>query len=66
MIARKCDRCGKYYDFYTDFRDHGNMLAFMRGSLNGMGNMNIKNAQYDLCKECMDSVIAYADCEART
>lgn len=55
MNAKKCDRCGKYYDSYGTNDDLKNTNAVMFVNAN-------KNGQYfshgviDLCPECMNEV----------
>ena len=54
MDAKKCDRCGKYYDHY-DFPihtkdDHGNCITVWNIMLNGYEHVAKK---FDLCKHCM-------------
>lgn len=52
MDARKCDRCGKYYDLYNTDNDKPNTIKFV--SLNEKRQYcegAVKS--FDLCPECM-------------
>ena len=59
MNAKKCDRCGKFYEQYnnhpSDDDEQPNRLAFMREY-----GVYIKNedkiCSFDLCEQCMDKV----------
>lgn len=48
-MAKKCDRCGKLYELYTD--DNGrNGFAYAKIDRPGQANFFMA---YDLCPECM-------------
>lgn len=50
-IARKCDRCGKFYDYYPksyDVRYNGVQRIYR-----DRGESLIHSMAYDLCPECM-------------
>lgn len=53
MNAKKCDRCGKFYEIY-DYKlnkvEHGNALAIYNIKTSGYEEF-IK--RFDLCKSCM-------------
>lgn len=58
-VARKCDRCGKYYDEY------GNRDAFHRSYVCGIAFVDKKRDKsysgtdengFDLCPDCLESV----------
>lgn len=55
MIAKKCDRCGKYYDTYNVSHDRKKPSGMM--FLNVDENRNyFTNPVIDLCPECMEAV----------
>lgn len=62
MIARKCDRCGKYYEPYR--ADNGscarnvNGMAFVHKTISG-GYSGDDDDGYDLCPECLRAAIAF-------
>lgn len=47
-IARKCDRCGKYYDHYDEST---NAIRSLRKGENG--EILKQNPEIDLCLDCM-------------
>lgn len=49
MDAKKCDRCGKYYDYYQD--QHCNN-GFSLVCISKSGNVS-RNTTHDLCSECL-------------
>lgn len=58
MDAKKCDRCGKFYDHYSypvnqsgPYR-HGNKLMLA----NEIYGVNHHVKEFDLCKDCMDEL----------
>ena len=53
--ATKCDRCGKYFDWK---QDETNGFAFMEYDL-PHSRYNIDGDEYDLCPECVDSLIKW-------
>ena len=72
MEARKCDRCGKYYDNYTKEmpegfeNNHGkkgdkiNSVVLCGTDYIDCRGMPIGSSKYiDLCPECMDGLIRY-------
>lgn len=53
-IAKKCDRCGKFYEVYNKKEDNININKIM--SFNIYCNTNyFNNVPIDLCPECKDS-----------
>lgn len=46
MNVKKCDRCGKYYEYYSD----PNGLKLTRSTYN---NVIWCDRQIDLCEDCM-------------
>lgn len=53
MNAKKCDRCGKFYDMY-DYKllkcEHGNTVSIWNIKANGYEEIT---KRFDLCKSCM-------------
>ena len=59
MKARKCDRCGKFYDDYkpTEETKNANALRLM-----GATHTSAKNSGwYDLCEDCMKDLVTLLD-----
>ena len=56
MTAMKCDRCGKYYDYYFKREVNGENVRTQNCIylylLDTYGNLGEKE-RYDLCPECM-------------
>lgn len=54
--AMKCDRCGKYYDYYFEREVNGENVRSQNGIFlylkDKYGNWGEKE-HYDLCPECM-------------
>lgn len=61
-VARKCDRCGKYYELSRKKETNGiiTMERFISGSYQ-------QNEAYDLCKECREQVLRWLkrDCDLK-
>lgn len=59
MIARKCDRCGKLYDFYKFYNkfDDKNSNGFSIICTRPSGITEWTSKGEDLCPECMESLI---------
>lgn len=62
MIARKCDRCGKFYEPYTEKNECSsndvNGIAFVHLKTDGHYS-GATNDGHDLCHECLMAVIAF-------
>lgn len=56
MLAKKCDRCGKFYESY-DMIDNSEMNEVYIISKFGVRKSIIKDI--DLCRECMNSFIRW-------
>lgn len=61
MNAKKCDRCGKYYDIYTDKEIFNSLRRF---NLKSLDNCTPFKPYIDLCKECRDEFIEWMDCNS--
>ena len=55
MIAKKCDRCGVYYDTYNVKRNRGNVNGIMFLNIDERGDY-FGHKAIDLCPECMKAV----------
>lgn len=56
MLAKKCDRCGKLYEFYEKF-DNEKQNGFSMIYVNKFGGRGMTIGDKDLCKECMESLV---------
>ena len=55
MLARKCDICGKFYDFYgLDNCSKPNGITLVNNDPKGY-ERNLEH--YDCCPECMDEIV---------
>lgn len=61
MDAKKCDRCGKYYDgkggyvvFYATFKVNRNFLPILQGE-----EYEQQDHRFDLCQDCNDSLWSF-------
>lgn len=70
MDAFKCDRCGKLYEGYYKDRTKTERINPVTGlSVSNSMKFLVKNANdtisggryYDLCKDCMNDLIAFMD-----
>lgn len=60
-MARKCDRCGGFYDEYLKkkrFTDPVNAIAFVQRTERGNWTGDNKDA-FDLCPDCLNDVADY-------
>lgn len=58
MLAKKCDRCGKFYESY-DMIDNREMNGVYIISKNKFGVRESISKDIDLCIECMNSFIKW-------
>lgn len=58
MLAKKCDRCGKFYESY-DMIDNREMNGVYIISKNEFGVRESISEDIDLCIECMNSFIKW-------
>lgn len=68
MIAKKCDRCGRFYEHYEEhkwFDDeracNGVILAVSRRTGIGFPMLPVQDAAYDLCPECMEKLMGFLE-----
>lgn len=64
MVAKKCDRCGTYYDEYHKLIN-SNKVNSIRLINRGVG-VDSTFKIYDLCPKCMDKFLAWFDMEEKT
>lgn len=59
MKARKCDRCGKFYDDYkpTEKTKNANAIKLMGATQTSAHN----SGWYDLCEGCMKDLVTLLD-----
>lgn len=58
MLAKKCDRCGKFYEFYESHsKENCNGFEFVRMSM--YEPRGISSGFKDLCQECLDSLVRW-------
>ena len=54
--AKKCDRCGNYYDANTKYsRNMRYICGLSTLKSRGFGYESVQGVEYDLCDECLDS-----------
>lgn len=58
MLAKKCDRCGKFYESY-DMIDNSEMNEVYIISINKVCIRESISKDIDLCRECMNSFIKW-------
>lgn len=64
MEARRCDRCGKYYDIYNDGTDRSKKMRLTNesnikqpnGIMTYMRGVGAAVGSYDLCPDCMSEL----------
>ena len=67
MDVKKCDRCGKYYEFYkraqrnSDSKKIKQLLEIPRNGLKLMYNNLYGSNTIDLCPECFEELIKWLD-----
>lgn len=49
--AKKCDRCGTYYNLYNEKDDSKNTNGFMTLNIDSCGAY-VRHQAYDLCPKC--------------
>ena len=61
-VAKKCDRCGKFYEYYagrnTEFKKSGKSNGLVLLDYDTKGGYWV-NKSYDLCPECMRKLEAF-------
>lgn len=54
-LAKKCDRCGKLYEHYSDFNSY---MAIVADKYGRIGSTSKKN---DLCPDCMHALTDFME-----
>jgi hypothetical protein len=54
-LAKKCDRCGKFYESYGN----NSFNAIMQTCKDQYGYRAKKNKEWDLCPECKENLEAW-------
>ena len=55
-LAKKCDRCGKFYEHYPIDNQTGALNAIKRAKVSSEGEIEYMEKYKDLCPECMDKL----------
>ena len=55
MNAKKCDRCGKFYDVYGESNDKGNPNSILFASVDTQGRYFSYN-YIEFCPECINKI----------
>lgn len=58
-LAKKCDRCGKLYEHYSDFNSCNTMIADRNGNIDKM------SGRKDLCPDCMQELTDFLEAPQR-
>ena len=58
-IAKKCDRCGKFYDHYPIGNIPGEYNAIEKVRLGKNGAVEYRSSDMDLCPDCMYSFVKF-------
>lgn len=60
MNAKKCDRCGKFYENYPIGNQAGVYNAVCRLRVSGSGAILADSKHIDLCESCMDEFLNWS------
>ena len=58
-IAKKCDRCGKFYEHYPIGNIPGEYNAIEKVRLGKNGAVEYRSSDMDLCPDCMYSFVKF-------
>lgn len=58
-IAKKCDRCGKFYEHYPIGNIPGEYNAIEKVRLGKNGEVEYRSSDMDLCPDCMYSFVKF-------
>lgn len=59
--AKKCDRCGSYYDKNTKHRTTGRVIGGMISGIQTETRLGEKDCSYDLCDDCITDLFEFLD-----
>lgn len=60
LLAKRCDRCGKFYKVYNEKNDKKHTNGFILANIDKYGKY-FSHSPIDLCPECMESLINWRD-----
>lgn len=60
-LAKKCDRCGKFYEHYPINNPPKECNALEKVRLGKHGAVEYRDSYIDLCQDCMDSFVKFMD-----
>lgn len=58
MLAKKCDRCGKLYEYYDNYTKQ-NCNGFQFEAIDIRRGSSIGRGFEDLCKDCLESLVKW-------
>lgn len=58
-LAKKCDRCGKFYEHYPIGNIPGEYNALEKVRLGKHGAVEYRSSDMDLCPDCMNSFVKF-------
>ena len=58
-IAKKCDRCGKFYEYYPVVNIPGEYNTIEKVRLGKYGAVEYRSSSIDLCPDCMYSFVKF-------
>lgn len=54
MLAKKCDRCGSFYEVYNTKNDENKINGIKTFNINPNNNTFYSHRPYDLCPKCSE------------
>ena len=58
-LAKKCDRCGQYYNHYPLGNEPGIYNAIRQARVDSVGTIVREGSHLDLCPKCMDDLFHF-------
>ena len=58
-LAKKCDRCGKFYEHYPVGNRPGKYNAVAKVRLGKYGAVEYRSSDMDLCQDCMNAFVKF-------
>lgn len=58
-LAKKCDRCGKFYEHYPNGNAPGEYNALEKVRLGKHGAVEYRSSDMDLCQDCMNLFVKF-------
>lgn len=59
--AKKCDRCGIYYDKNTDHKTTGRLIGSIISGVATIDRMCDRDKSYDLCDNCLTDLFEFLE-----